>query len=217
MGLWDLRVEQSKSPLVTDESIRQGELIEPNEALEGSMLDPTTLIGGGSAAVKGVDAATDAGKAYFKAAREMDPGKADLGRRASALATAGAIGHAMDPVSAAKSLAGGASNSLTMGLPGSGLGDSIMKVGSSIQNNLQGIAAMRKYRMDKVAGKDPDTAFLDSYIANKKLPFDVAANQLDFAANVGQNGAGKGLLDWVSSNKGVATMNFLQRAQSLAQ
>ena len=207
--LWGKAVPANQ--LVTPESIKQGELIEPNAALEGSMLDPLSLIGGGGAATLGGRALNEAGKGYFKGVRNMDPGSADLGRRASSLAVAGAIGHAIDPVSAAKNVAKSTGNSLDFGLPGSGMADAITTGAAKLQDNIRAIASARKYRMDKVAGKEPDKAFLDSYIANKKMPFDNAANQLDFVSKVVDGSTGSALWD----QKGYATMKAAQAFNAL--
>ena len=170
-----------------------------SQGLEGSMLDPTMLVGMGGA--KALNSANTGLANYMKSAVNSQKGDIDAQKRLGAMALAVGGAKATNPSAVKNAVLDG----LSMGTRSS---NPISDVLDFVNKSQNAIAVARKTRMDKIAGKEsPEGTALSMFgnaynKANRK-----ANNMMDFAS-----GGGKDVLMRELKRNPSNMINFANRA-----
>ena len=180
------------------EAIRAGESVEPNEALESSVLDPLSWIGGnalwggtGNALMKG-------GKLWRDdVARSIGKGLEDSGRRAANATLAGLGATASSPKQAIWNYLNSVGDAVSMGTPSTGKANAITGMIDNVSNFASDIAALRNYRINKVAGNmDVAESFADTYVKKRIMPYRNTIETIDKYLDGGYEDIKKASILW---------------------
>lgn len=147
------------------------------QGLEGSMLDPTMLIGMGGA--KALDAGNQGLKTYLANAKSLPKGDIDKQKRLGAIALAVGGAKVANPNAIKNAVLDG----ISMGTRSTNPLSDVLDFVNRGQNS---IAMARKTRMDKIAGKDvPEETAMSLFGQMAKRANRKANNALDFMEGKG--------------------------------
>lgn len=155
-----------------------------DQSLEGSNLDPMTLLSGGGAANVVKNSSSQYGKYLRYAKNNSKEGVSPEGsRRLANISLLAGLGKAADPTTIPRAFG----DMIGMGTKGGGLDSFLVNSIGNVSKASNNLARIRNYRMNKVAGNDTATSLLMDRIATRKQQAFSPVNNANSAFNIIDN------------------------------